>query len=59
MFPLTSLAISAGVVPLLLALKAGHSLQQTALEWGQASEEVFRGQRLPILPFPEPQASEK
>ncbi|BFM40825.1 hypothetical protein [Synechocystis sp. LKSZ1] len=59
MFPLTALGISAGVLPLLLALKTGQSLQQVALEWGQASEEVFRGQRLPVLPFPEPEALRK
>lgn len=59
MFPLTALGISASTLPLLLALKAGQSLQQKTLDWGQASEEIFRGERLPILPFPEPRSSER
>ncbi len=33
---------------------AFRSLTQSLIELGQASEEIFRGDRLPILNFPEP-----
>jgi hypothetical protein len=33
---------------------AARSLTRSLIELGQASEEVFRGDRLPILNFPEP-----
>lgn len=42
-----------GTVPLLAALVAGKALTPALTAISAASEEVFRGDRLPILPFPE------
>ncbi|KJH73412.1 hypothetical protein [Aliterella atlantica] len=39
-------------VPVLAALVAGKAVAETMQAIGQSSEEVFRGDRLPILPFP-------
>lgn len=44
------LQISAG--PVLLALLAGKTTAQTLQAIGEVSEEVFRGERLPVLKFP-------
>ncbi len=38
--------------PVLLALLGGKAAAETLQAIGQASEEVFRGDRLPILKFP-------
>lgn len=38
-------------VPVLGGLVGARSLQQTLIELGKASEELFRGDRLPILQF--------
>lgn len=46
----TLLQLSTG--PLLLALLGSKAASQTMQAIGQASEEVFRGDRLPILEFP-------
>ena len=42
-----------GTVPVLVALVAGKALTPALNAIAIASEEVFRGDRLPILPFPE------
>lgn len=41
-----------GTASVLLALLGGKAAAQTLQTLGQASEEVFRGDRLPILKFP-------
>lgn len=41
-----------GTAPLLLAVVAGKAAAQTVQAIGQASEEVFRGDRLPAIEFP-------
>ncbi|MGA1621760.1 MAG: hypothetical protein ACO36E_03410 [Synechocystis sp.] len=49
----TDLLLSAATLPMLSALALLHCLNRHSTEWGQLSEEVFRGDRLPILPFPD------
>ncbi len=39
--------------PLLVGLSLSRPLTEGIIELGKLSEEVFRGDRLPILPFPE------
>ena len=39
--------------PLLVGLGVARPLTEGIIELGKLSEEVFRGDRLPILPFPE------
>jgi hypothetical protein len=39
--------------PILVGLGLSRPLTEGILELGRLSEEVFRGDRLPILPFPE------
>ncbi|MBV8883236.1 MAG: hypothetical protein JO235_04450 [Chroococcidiopsidaceae cyanobacterium CP_BM_RX_35] len=41
-----------GTGSVLLALLGGKAAAQTLQTLGQASEEVFRGDRLPVLQFP-------
>lgn len=41
-----------GTGSVLLALVAGKAAAQTLKAIGQASEEVFRGDRLPVIKFP-------
>jgi hypothetical protein len=53
-----TLWVSLATVPLLLGILAAHSLAENLKELGQASEEIFRGERLPILNFPEPEEGE-
>lgn len=48
------LAVSLTTPIVLLALILGKMLNQQLLELGTASEEVFRGDRLPLLEFPQP-----
>ncbi len=43
------LALSAATVPLLLGLIGTKLVARTVIELGQASEELFRGDRLPLL----------
>lgn len=49
---LSDLLLGAATVPLLLGLVAGRILAKTIQEAGLLSEEVFRGDRLPILATP-------
>ncbi len=46
------LLISLATVPLVVGLVGTKALTQIAQELGQLSEEVFRGDRLPLLKFP-------
>ena len=55
-FP-TDVLLSLSTAPVLLILIGSKALAELATELGQASEEVFRGDRLPILkisPHPDP-----
>ncbi len=45
--------------PCLLTVMTAQSLLENLQEVGKASEEVFRGERLPILKFPENQPEEE
>lgn len=45
----TDLLLSLGTAPLLLALIGSKALAEMVQTVGQVSEEVFRGDRLPIL----------
>lgn len=38
--------------PALMAMLSGKAVAETLQSIGQASEEVFRGDRLPVLKFP-------
>lgn len=45
------LAISFSTLPLLALLAAGRLASQSAIQLGEASEELFRGDRLPTRPL--------
>ena len=45
------MAISLGTLPLIALVAAGHIVADGLIELGQASEELFRGERLPSLPL--------
>jgi hypothetical protein len=47
------LLLQLGTGSLLLGLIGSKAVAQTMQAIGQASEELFRGDRLPVLPFPE------
>lgn len=47
----THLAISATTAPLLGLLVSGHRVAHALTQLGVSSEEIFRGDRLPILPL--------
>jgi len=47
-----SLLLQTGTVSILLLLLAQKASQSALVAMGQASEEIFRGDRLPILNFP-------
>ncbi len=49
----SSTLLQLSTVPVLFVLVAGKVLAPTINAIADASEEVFRGDRLPILPFPE------
>jgi len=46
--------LSALTPPFLGSLLGGDAILAGLVEMGQASEEIFRGDRLPMLPFPSP-----
>ena len=52
----TEILLSLGTGPLLLVMLAGKASLEFLQGIGQASEEVFRGDRLPILDFPDREA---
>jgi hypothetical protein len=45
----TEILVSLGTVPLLVGILGARAIAATLLELGEASEEIFRGDRLPIL----------
>ncbi len=47
----TTLSIGLATVPLLAVLAAGRLIGEQAIELGKASEELFRGDRLPSRPL--------
>ncbi|MGK7873871.1 MAG: hypothetical protein AB4426_11330 [Xenococcaceae cyanobacterium] len=49
----STILLSLATTPFILGMLAVQSLAQTLIEVGQASEEVFRGDRLPILHIPD------
>lgn len=53
-----TLWVSLATIPMLLGILAARSLAENLSELGRASEEIFRGERLPILNFPEPEEGE-
>ncbi len=50
-FP-SDMLLSLATVPAVLGLWGGKALTALMRDIGEASEEVFRGQRLPVLNFP-------
>lgn len=44
--------LSLATVPVLIGVLGGRAILQAVQELGQLSEEVFRGDRLPLLTFP-------
>lgn len=50
----TQILLSLSTFPLLLLLVGSKALTKAIEELGQASEEIFRGDRLPILHSPKP-----
>ena len=49
---LEATVLGAATVPLLFGTVSARSLGQIFGALGEASEELFRGDRLPVLPFP-------
>ena len=49
----SSLGLSLVTSPFILSILALQIFTQTSIELGQASEELFRAARLPILYFPD------
>ena len=52
-----TIALSLATVPFLCGLLVAHTIAQGLGELGEASEEIFRGDRLPILNFPDSQSN--
>ncbi|MFM7423515.1 MAG: hypothetical protein ACKO7W_00685 [Elainella sp.] len=50
----TGLLLSFSTAPFLLLLLGGRALSVLLLELGQTSEELFRGERLPVLKISAP-----
>jgi hypothetical protein len=48
----TNIYLSLATFPVLVGLGISFPLTKGILELGRLSEEIFRGDRLPILPFP-------
>ncbi|BCL35141.1 hypothetical protein [Nostoc sp. MS1] len=48
-----SLLLEIGTASILMLLTTGNVTVKALESLGQASEELFRGDRLPILPFPD------
>ncbi len=49
---LTTIGLSVATLPLLIGLVMMETIRQQSLTWGEESEEIFRGDRLPLLNFP-------
>jgi hypothetical protein len=54
----TDLFVSLAVAPVLLGVLSMHAILSWLEEVGIASEEVFRGDRLPILHFPQSESQD-
>jgi hypothetical protein len=50
-----NLWLSLSVAPFLALYGGGRALYEWSIEVGKASEELFRGDRLPILPVQDPE----
>jgi hypothetical protein len=50
----TEILLSLGTVPVLLVLVGSKALANAIKDMGQASEEIFRGDRLPVLKLSNP-----
>ncbi len=50
----TELTVSLTTLPLLTLLTVGRLAHHSLTQLGKASEEIFRGDRLPVLPLIEP-----
>ncbi len=48
-----SLILELGTVSVLMLVTAHKATHEALIAMGQASEEIFRGDRLPILDFPD------
>ncbi|MDJ0661560.1 MAG: hypothetical protein QNJ42_19045 [Crocosphaera sp.] len=48
----TTLGLSLATLPLLAGLVIMETIKEDWLVWGEESEEIFRGDRLPLLNFP-------
>lgn len=57
--PSPNLFVSLATAPFLMGVLTVRSISQALIELGEASEEVFRGDRLPILNFPNSPESEQ
>lgn len=57
--PSPNLLVSLATAPFLIGVLTVRSLTQALIELGEASEEVFRGDRLPMLNFPDSQKRER
>jgi hypothetical protein len=55
--PPVKLLVSIATVPTLIVIVGLQALLQQVQILANNSEEIFRGDRLPLLPFPEPSAS--
>lgn len=54
-----NITLGLGIPALLLALKTLDQLTQQGAHWGQLGESLFQGDRLPNLPFPKTEDTEK
>lgn len=48
----TKVLLSLATAPFLIGVIASRELLQNLIDLGKTSEEVFRGERLPLLDFP-------
>jgi hypothetical protein len=55
LIPPAEVLLSFLTFPLLVGIVSTENVIREMQESSTASEEIFRGDRLPILPFPEPQ----
>jgi hypothetical protein len=54
----TQILISMGTMPLLVGILGARAIAATLRQMGEASEEIFRGDRLPILKMTPPGKTE-
>jgi hypothetical protein len=51
----TGILVSLGAVPLLVGILGARAIAVAMQEMGEASEEIFRGDRLPVLKITSPE----